>query len=202
MKDIVKKAKRNSKEYIILLFALLMQAYLGYNLAVITMAMSTTPNFLYDNLSKIVMTFIGFIISSGIIIFMGYLFVRKRVKHPIKKTIQFVLLYIGIQIIVAFLMGYLSKMINNQTSTYTVMLIIQYIIRYLFLFYVFKNVNNRSLASVKKNIIIGFIITFFFIIIKFLPWEGLLYIMAEAFFNFILIIYFHLTIHQKVGESL
>ncbi len=202
MKEIVKNAKRNSKEYIILLLALLMQGYLGYTLAMIAMAISTSPNFLSDNLSKIIMTFIGFIISSGIIILMGYLFVRKKVKEPMKQMIKFVLLYIGIEVVVALLIGYFLKILHNQNSMYSVMMILQYMIRYLFLLYVFKRLNNRSLGSIKKNIIIGFIITIFFIVIKFLPWDGVLYTMIEAIFNFILILYFHLTMNQKVGESL
>lgn len=200
MTKILSILRQNIKEYITILVALFMQSYFGYKMIKIITLISHYDSFLNDNIVKIILTCLGFIAGSAIILFMIYIYLKTREDRPLLKMLKYLFFYIIVQVIVSTIMGLLTLHLNNETIVNYISDVLQYLFRYLFILYVFIKSEKIRIKKIKDKVILGFIVTLLSLVLNTTISNSILSIFIEVIYYLILILIFNIISCEK-GEN-
>ncbi len=198
MANILKVIKLNAKEYIVFIIALFMQSYFGYEIVKMTQEVSRYSSYISDNMLKIILMFILFITSSAIILFVAYIYLKKRISRPIKTILKYLFIYVMLEIIIALLMGTLTFAISIEVVS-KISTLLQYLFRYIFIFYIFIKVEEFKFTSVKKELFIGVLITIFILILKVFVQSYMIKIIIDVVYYTFIIIRLNVVSESKRG---
>lgn len=173
--------QHHRKEYMTLLIALFLQSYFGYRLIKIISLISHYSGIINDNMFQIVLSCLGFVAGSAIILFIAYLYLKRKIENPIRKLLKYALLYAVIEIIIAVIIGVLTTCMSIDI-TRRIGIVIQYFFRYFFIIVIFMRIENIRIGSVKRRLWLGVVITLTSIVLTSLIKDSVINVILEVIY--------------------
>ncbi len=194
--NIYKTLSKNSKEYIILFAGLLAQSFFGYQL--VTNASNSMQYSATVSVTGYVLLVLGFMVSSCVILYVGFLFLKNKTVRPLKMLIKYVGVYCLAQIVLAVLMGVLALLLGDSQVQHVIYTFTQYVLRYLVLGYVFLDVYKKSLRLFASELLYGFVGIVFVVFVQvFITNHNMLYIIVESLIYFVFVIYLYVLMLRR-----
>ncbi len=190
--------KSRAKELITFLIGMFIQSYFAYRFSIVYLLLKNMPDFYKNNTYSVITTTLGFVIGNMILLFIAYLYLKSRTKSPVLSLFKYIFIYLALQFVISVFIGYIGTFDIFSKSIDSIIEIFQTLFKFIFLWFVFISTSSGKTYKYKLKILISLIFTVLFVMLLNTMSNAqieniLLYIIAEAFYYSVLIIYIYIS---------